>query len=302
MNNEMTSSEKMVTTNNIISDLKSILKLKVLIANILPVFTAFWLAIYITGSSFTEHLGLFLLTMIGSTLIVAGALLFNNWYEVDLDKEMLRTKSRPTVTGNFSLQAVFRTAVALTVLGLILMLFTTIEAAVYAFLGWFVYVVLYTVWSKRRYTLNTVIGSLSGAFTPLIGWAAIEPAFHIVPIVLFMMLFIWQIPHTFAIAIKRHDEYKAAGVPMLPVVHGIAFTKRQILVYIACLFPLPFFLSMFGSIFIVIATLLNVGFLYLAIRGFYTNNELKWAQQIFIYSLVYLIAFFLVMIIASLLV
>lgn len=305
MNNEEAASmqkldKAMASNNNIIRDLKSLLKMKVLIANVLPVFTGFWLAVYFTGGSFTEQWNMFLLTLIGSTLIIAGALLFNNWYEVDLDKEMKRTQTRPTVTGNISLQAVFRMAAASTGLGFILMLFTTLEATLYAVLGWFVYVVLYTMWSKRKYTLNTVIGSLSGAFTPLIGWAAIESAFHIVPIVLFLILFIWQIPHTFAIAIKRHDEYRAAGVPMLPVVHGFAFTKRQIVVYTACLLPLPLFLTTFGTTFIVLATLLNVGFLFLAIRGLFTKRDLKWAQTIFIYSLNYLIILFLMMIIVTL--
>lgn len=305
MNNEESASTQkldrsVASNNNIIRDIKSLLKMKVLIANVFPVFTGFWLAVYFTGGSFTEQLSTFLLTLIGSTLIIAGALLFNNWYEVDLDKEMKRTQTRPTVTGNISLQTVFRMAAVSTVLGFILMLFTTLEATLYAVLGWFVYVVLYTMWSKRKYTLNTVIGSLSGAFTPLIGWAAIQPAFHIVPIVLFLILFIWQIPHTFAIAIKRHDEYKAAGVPMLPVVHGFAFTKRQIVVYVACLLPLPIFLTTFGTTFIVLATLLNVGFLYLAIRGFFTKDNLKWAQTIFIYSLSYLFVLFLMMIISTL--
>ncbi|MBY7142697.1 heme o synthase [Virgibacillus sp. NKC19-3] len=305
MNNEQAASaqklDKAITSSNhIIRDLISLLKLKVLIANVFPVFTGFWLAVYFTGGSFAAQLDTFLLTVIGSTLIIAGALLFNNWYEVDLDKEMKRTQTRPTVTGNFSLQAVFKMAAASTGIGFILMLFTTLEAALYAVLGWFVYVVLYTLWSKRKYTLNTVIGSLSGAFTPLIGWAAIDSAFHIVPMVLFLVLFIWQIPHTFAIAIKRHDEYKAAGVPMLPVVHGFAFTKRQIVVYVACLLPLPLFLATFGTTFIVLATLLNAGFLYLAIRGFFTKDNRKWAQTIFIYSLSYLFVLFLIMIIATL--
>lgn len=305
MNNEESASAQkldkaMASNNNIIRDVKSLLKLKVLIANVFPVFTGFWLAVYFTGGSFTEQWGMFLLTLIGSTLIIAGALLFNNWYEVDLDKEMKRTQTRPTVTGNFTLQAVFKMAAVSTGLGFILMLFTTLEATLYAVLGWVVYVVLYTMWSKRKYTLNTVIGSLSGAFTPLIGWAAIDSAFHIVPIVLFLILFIWQIPHTFAIAIKRHDEYKVAGVPMLPVVHGFVFTKRQIVVYVACLLPLPLFLRTFGTTFIVLATLLNVGFLYLAIRGFFTKDNRKWAQRIFIYSLSYLFILFLMMIIVTL--
>src|SRR5699024_3165985 len=115
-------------------------------------------------------------------------------------------------------------------------LFTTVEAAVYAFIGWFVYVVIYTMWMKRKYTLNTVIGSVSGAVTPLIGWAAVAPANHIVPIVLFFVLFIWQIPHTFSIAIKKYDEYKEANVAMLPVVYGFALQNGKCLsmLYVCC--------------------------------------------------------------------
>ena len=244
--------------NAFANDLRELFKGVVLIANVLPVITGFWLATYFTDSSFMQHFDLFILTILGSGAIMAGALVLNNWYEVDLDIKMARTQKRPTVTGNFSMRTVLWIGISLSVIGLILMLFTTAEATIYAVIGWFVYVVLYTFWSKRRYTLNTVIGSVSGAVTPLIGWAAIDSAFHIVPIVLFAILFIWQIPHTFAIAIRRFDEYKAAGVPMLPVVYGIEFTKRQTFVYIACLLPLPFLLSSLGTAFIIIASVLNV--------------------------------------------
>lgn len=281
------------------ADLKSLIKLVVLIANALPIFTGLWLALYFTDASFMDHITTFILTLIGGTLVMAGALILNNWYEVDLDREMLRTKNRPTVTGSFSLKAVFIMGVTISALGLAIMAFTTIEALIYAFLGWFTYVVLYTFWSKRRYTLNTVIGSVSGAFTPLIGWAAIDSALHIVPIVLFLILFIWQIPHTFAIAVRRHSEYKAAGVPMLPVVYGFDMTKRQTVVYIACLLPLPLFLASLGTTFVTIATILNLGWLFLGIWGFFMKDDLKWANMIFIYSLNYLTILLLTMIVVT---
>src|SRR5699024_7962913 len=98
---------------------------------------------------------------------------------------------------------------------------------------------------------------------------------------------------TFAIAIKRHDEYKAAGVPMLPVVMGFPITKRQMVVYIIALLPLPFFLSQLGTGFIIIATLMTVGWIILAIRGFFVDNDRKWAQHMFIYSLNYLTILFI---------
>ena len=206
----------------IITDLISLFKGLVLITNVLPVLTGFCLALYFTNASFGEHWKLFLITIIGSTLVVAGALTLNNWYEVDLDREMVRTQKRPTVTGNFSMKTVLLIGIILSAVGFFILLFTTLETFVYALIGWITYVVLYTFWSKRKYTLNTAIGSVSGAVTPLIGWAAIAPSYHIVPIVLALLIFIWQIPHTFAIGIRRCDEYKAAGVAMLPVVRGFA--------------------------------------------------------------------------------
>lgn len=292
------SKEQSKTT--IISDIKALVKGIVLISNVLPVLTGFWLALYFTNSSFAAHWDVFLLTIVGSTFVMAGALILNNWYEVDLDREMLRTKERPTVTGAISLNTVFALGISATVIGFILLLFTSAESAFYAFIGWFIYVVLYTFWSKRRYTLNTIIGSVSGAVTPLIGWAAIDSAYHIVPIVLALILFIWQVPHTFAIAMRRSNEYKAAGVPMLPVVQGFAFTKRQTVIYIACLLPLPLFLASLGIPFIVLATVLNVGWLVLGISGFFTKEDVKWADRIFIYSLGYLTILFLMMIVFTL--
>lgn len=287
-------------TSALIADLKALFKFPVLIANVLPVFTGFWLALYFTNGSFLAHLDVFLLTMMGSTMVMAGALTLNNWYDVDIDTVMERTKKRPTVTGNFPLTAVLVIGIALSVLGLIILLFTRMEAVIYAFVGWFTYVLLYTMWSKRRYTLNTVIGSISGAVTPFIGWTAIADGFHIVPIVMFLILFIFQMPHTFAISIRKYDEYKAAGVAMLPVVHGFAITKRQSLVYIACLLPLPFYLTQLGTKFVVIATLLNFGWLVVSIRGFYTKDDFKWARVMFLYSVNYITLLFLLMILFTL--
>lgn len=285
--------------SSLVADLKSLLKLNVLIANVLPVFTGFWLALYFTGVSFSAHWALFLLTMLGSTFVMAGALVINNWYDVDIDTIMDRTKKRPTVTGHISLRTVLILGFSLSILGFILLFFTTIEATVYAFIGWFTYVVLYTMWSKRKYTLNTVIGSVSGAVSPLIGWTAITSGFQLVPIVLFMILFIFQMPHTFAIAIRKHDEYKAAGVAMLPVVYGFEMTKRQILVYVACLLPLPFFIGVLGTTFLVIATLLNVGWIVLSIKGFFAKDDEKWARWMFLYSVNYIAILFILMVLVT---
>jgi heme o synthase len=291
---------KAMNRKTFMADLKSLIKSGVLIANILPVFSGFWLAIYFTNASFMEHFGLFIITILGSTLVMVGALIINNWYDVDIDTVMDRTNKRPTVTGHFPLKIVLNIGIICTIIGFLFLAFTTFETVFYAFIGWFTYVVLYTMWSKRRYTINTVIGSISGAVSPLMGWAAITPANHPVPIILFLILFIFQMPHTYAIAIRKWDEYKVAGVAMLPVVRGIHVTKIHFVFYIACLIPLPLFLvDELGIVFITISTLLHVGWLLLSISGFKAKDDLKWARLNFLYSVNYIFIIFLLVIIVT---
>jgi len=282
------------------ADFKSLTKMGIVNSNLITTFAGFWLAIYFTNASFMANWEIFLLTIAGSALVIAGGCMMNNWYDVDIDPVMSRTKERPTVTGSISLNRVLAAGVSSTALGLILLMFTTMEAALIAFSGWFVYVVLYTMWSKRKYTLNTAIGSFSGAVPPLIGWAAVDPGLHTMAFILFLIMFIWQTPHFLALAMKKNREYNAAGVPMLPAVYGFEITKRQIVVYIACLLPLPFFMVSLNTVFLVVATLLNAGWLALGISGFFTKNDLKWANMIFIYSLNYLTILFLMMVIVTL--
>ncbi|MGM8364256.1 heme o synthase [Virgibacillus sp. W0181] len=283
-----------------LKDIKSLFKTGIVNSNLITIFTGYWLALYFTNTPFLSNFGLFILTLGGSSLVLIGASVLNNWYDVDIDPMMKRTRERPTVTGKMSMHSVLLIGIVSTLLGFTMLLFTTVAAAVVAFIGWFTYVVLYTVWSKRRYTLNTEIGCISGAVPPIIGWAAVSPdLLHIVPITLFLIMFIWQTPHFLALAMKKNHEYKAAGIPMLPVVHGFEFTMRQIVVYIACLLPLPFFLGEFGATFIVIASTLNVGWLLMGFSGFFMKDNLKWANMIFVYSLNYLVIMFLLMILVT---
>ena len=286
--------------SSLINEVKALIKIGIVNSNLITVAAGFWLAIYFTNSYFMAHLGTFLLTLLGSALVIAGGAIMNNWYDVDIDPKMQRTNLRPTVTGYFSMKAVLVAGIVTTLLGIGILLFTTVYAALFAFAGWFVYVVLYTIWSKRRYTLNTIIGCFSGAMPPLIGWFAIYPQWHIVPVGLFLIMFIWQTPHFLALAMKKTKEYKAAGVPMLPVVHGFEFTKRQIIIYVACLMPLPFLLTSIGTTFVVVTTILNIGWLILAFSGMFTKSDLKWANKIFVYSLNYLVIVFSLMVIVTL--
>jgi protoheme IX farnesyltransferase len=284
---------------SLLSDVKALVKIGIVNSNLMTIFTGFWLALYFTDARFLANLDLFILTMSGSGLVIAGGCVLNNWYDVDIDPAMVRTKDRPTVTGRIPLKTVLTMGLTFTGIGLLLLSFTTLAATLYAFLGWFIYVVLYTVWSKRRYTLNTAIGSFSGAMPPVIGWTAVDSSLHVIPIVLFILMFIWQTPHFLALAMKKCKDYKAAGVPMLPAVYGFNIAKRQIVIYIACLLPLPFYLVSLGSTFVAIATMLNAGWLAMSISGFFMKSDIKWANMIFIYSLFYLMIMFLSMIIVT---
>ncbi|WP_186577588.1 heme o synthase [Aquibacillus kalidii] len=301
---EATSTQVLNNTGHEVSstvwaDLKALIKTGIINSNVMTAFAGFWLALYYTGNSFTEYWDVFLVTMVGTAFVIAGGCVLNNYYDRDIDPLMLRTKARATVTGSIPLAYILLLGISFSVLGIILLMLTTIQAAIFGAMGWFFYFVLYTVWSKRRYTINTAIGSLSGAVPPLIGWAAVDPNLHMAALILFLIMFIWQTPHFLALAMKKSKEYKAANIPMLPVVHGFPITKRQMVVYVACLLPLPFYLYTLGNVFLVLACLLNVGWLVLAIRGFFIKDDLKWAHGMFMYSLFYLTIFFLSMIIIT---
>nr|WP_156317853.1 heme o synthase [Bacillus sp. CHD6a] len=281
-------------------DFLALIKIGIVNSNFITTFTGLWLAIYFTQTNgFIANLDIVLLTMIGSSLVVAGSCSLNNYIDRDIDHLMSRTKNRPTVTGRMNPKGALYLGLFLTVVGTIILGFTTITAAVIGLIGAFTYVVLYTMWSKRKNTLNTVIGSVSGAVPPLIGWAAVDPGLSMIAWILFFIMFVWQIPHFLAIAIRRCEEYRNAGIPMLPVVHGFDITRRQMLVWVTCLLPLPFWLFDLGIGLIVLATLLNIGWLALSIAGFRMKDGMRWATLMFVYSLNYLTILFVSMIIVT---
>jgi protoheme IX farnesyltransferase len=221
----------------------------------------------------------------------------NNYIDTDIDPLMASKRSRPTVTGRFKPSAVLALASSFIVLGEIFLFSASVSAGVLGIAGILAYVVLYSMWSKRRHVCNTIVGSISGAIPPLIGWAAVEPSLGMGAWALFLIMFVWQPPHFYALAMKRTEEYRAAGIPMLPVVKGFHRTKKSMLAWVLLLFPLPFLLMDLGISFIILATLLNAGWLYLAIRGFKAQDDLKWAKTMFIYSLNYMTILFVSMII-----
>lgn len=280
----------------IAADLKALLKTGIIQSNVMTAFGGFWVALYYNDMHIATHWSALVLTLLGTALVIAGGCVLNNYYDRDIDPVMTRTKKRPTVTGSIPLSVILSLGVGLSILGVVVLLFTTWQAALVAAFGWFSYVVLYTMWSKRRYTLNTAIGSLSGAVPPLIGWSAVDPNLSLQAFAIFGIMFVWQTPHFLALAMKKTEEYRAANIPMLPVVYGFTVTKRQIIMYLICLLPLPLFLSELGLGFILLASALNIGWLTIALRGYKKMDDLKWANQLFVYSLFYLMVLFISMV------
>ncbi|WP_075617435.1 heme o synthase [Paenisporosarcina indica] len=286
-------------TTPFVKDFLALIKIGIVNSNLVTTFTGLWLAFQISNRHFLDELDLMVYTLFGAALIIAGSAAMNNFIDRDIDPIMSRTKSRPTVTGRFKPTAVLSLALSFLVVGEILLFMASVSAGVWGLAGIISYVVLYSMWSKRKHVSNTIVGSISGAIPPVIGWAAVEPTLGWGALALFLIMFAWQPPHFYALAMKRTEEYRAAGIPMLPVVKGFAHTKRSMLLWILVLFPLPFLLMQLGTWFLVLATALNIGWLVLALKGFKAKDDLKWAKGMFIYSLNYMTIIFVSMIIFS---
>ncbi|BCU82941.1 protoheme IX farnesyltransferase 2 [Polycladomyces abyssicola] len=277
-------------------DYLNITKPGINVSNLLAAFTGFWLA-----GPRSLDLTLLFFTLLGTALVIAGGCTLNNFIDRDIDPSMARTRNRPVAAGRIAPSTALWMGIVLTVAGIsVLALGANPLAAVLGMIGFFVYVMVYTAWLKRTTTLNTVIGGISGAVPPMIGWTAVTGNVDLPAWILFLILFMWQPPHFLALAMRKVEDYRAAGVPMLPVVRGFMETKRQIMVYVAAMIPSSLFLyhtGVVGKIYFVTAIVLGVIYLVLSIAGFFTKDDDRWARQMFLYSLVYLTAILLVMIV-----
>lgn len=283
---------------SVFKDFLALIKIGIINSNIITAITGMWLALFYNGLNFLPYLDKVIFATIGVWLVIAGSCALNNYIDIDIDTKMKRTQKRPTVTGNFTPTFALTIGLSFVTIGLLFLFTTSVTAGLVGAFGSFVYVVLYSMWTKRKYTINTVVGAFSGAVPPLIGWAAIDPDLHTVAWVLFIIMFIWQIPHFLALAMKKTDDYRTAGIPMLPVVYGNEITKRQTLVWVACLLPLPIFLVDLGIVFVALATMLNIGWLVLGFVN-YKKDDMKWATKMFVYSLNYLTILFTSMVILA---
>ncbi|AMW23108.1 MULTISPECIES: heme o synthase [Staphylococcus] len=282
-------------------ELQQIIKMGLVQGNLIPAFAGAWLAVVMSNHSFLSSIPQILLMLIGSTLIMGGACALNNYYDQDIDRIMPSKQNRPTVNDRISDKNLLILSFGMMLLGEACLFLLNVPSGVLGLIGIVGYVSYYSIWSKRHTTWNTVVGSFPGAVPPLIGWVAIDGNISLIAIALFLVVFCWQPIHFYALAIKRSDEYSLANIPMLPSVKGFKRTRISMFIWLVFLLPLPFLLSSLGTTFVVLATLLNLGWLYVGLTSFKkATDQTKWATKMFIYSLNYLVVFFVLVVVISL--
>lgn len=271
------------------SDYLHLTKPGITISNLMTTFTGLWLA---SGGS--PDLKLTIFTLLGAAFFIASGATLNNFYDRELDLKMKRTKNRAIASGRIHPRNALAFGIALLVAGLVVLaVFANPLAAVWGLIGHIFYVLIYTP-LKRVTTLNTVIGGISGAAPPVIGWVAVTNSMDFGAWLLFLVLFLWQPPHFLALAMLKVEDYRAGGIPMLPVVKGFYETKRQMFFWGAALLPaslLLFLHSEVGYLYLGVTLVLGLIYLVLLFQGFRVQDDLAWARKLFGYSLIYLTAF-----------
>ncbi|MCX5497441.1 heme o synthase [Kaistia dalseonensis] len=227
----------------------------------------------------------------------SGAL--NMWYDADIDAIMKRTSGRPIPSGRVTKGEALAFGLTLAAFSVTLLaLFVNLVAGLLLAFTIFFYVVIYSMWLKRWTPQNIVIGGAAGAFPPVVGWASVTGSVSFESIVLFLMIFMWTPPHFWALAMFKSDDYRRAGIPMLPVVSGLAETRRQILLYSLILAPigvLPTILGFASFAYGVAASVLGLAFVILAIRVYRmkdSDQAMLPAKRLFAFSILYLFLLF----------
>ncbi len=232
---------------------------------------------------------------LGIALAAACASAINHVLDRRIDEQMARTRARPLPTGALSERQALAFAALLGVSSMAILAFlVNLLTAVLTFLSLIGYAVVYTVWLKRATPQNIVIGGTAGAAPPLLGWAAVSDSIDPNALLLALIIFVWTPPHFWALAIARRDDYARAGIPMLPVTHGVAYTRLQVLLYTVLLVVvtlMPYLTRMSGLVYLAAALLLNARFLYYALALKITARE-ELPLRVFRFSVTYLMWLF----------
>ncbi|MET2853193.1 heme o synthase [Vibrio owensii] len=263
----------------------SITKPGIIFGNLISVAAGFFLAAKSEPANFL----LLLTTLVGVGLVIASGCVVNNIFDRDIDQKMKRTQNRELVMGNINIDAAFVYALVLLLNGTAL-LFQLVNplSAVVVLLGYVFYVFFYTMWYKRNSVYGTLVGSISGAVPPLVGYLAVTNYISLEAILLFIMFCLWQMPHSYAIAMFRMQDYRDAGIPVLPVKEGITKAHQHMKAYVVAFSAVAIGLFMLGE----------AGYEYLAVSAavcfMWTrvtfqkvnyNNYIQWSRAVFKVSL-----------------
>ena len=237
-----------------------------------------------------------LASLLGFALLAASSAALNQIFDRESDKNMERTKKRPLATGELTLfQALSFTAILLFIGSSLLLYFSNLLTLFITTLGFIFYSLIYTIYLKWATPQNIVIGGLSGALPPLIGWTAVTNEISLLPLILVLVIFLWTPPHFWPLAIDRLEEYKKEGVPMMPIAKGVTRTKKEMVVYAFLLLGAslaPFFYGLTGYFYLFSTSALNIYFIYLCIA--YLGDEKNvLSMKIFNFSVKYMFLFFL---------
>ena len=235
-------------------------------------------------------------SLLGFAFLAASSAALNQIFDRETDKNMERTKKRPLAKGDITLsQALTFTAVLLFVGSSMLLYFSNLLTLLITTFGFIFYSLVYTIYLKWTTPQNIVIGGLSGALPPLIGWTAVTNEISLLPLILVLIIFLWTPPHFWPLAIDRMEEYKKEGVPMMPIAKGVSRTKKEMVIYAVLLLGAslsPFFYGLTGYFYLISTTALNLYFIYLCISYLNDDNN-QLSMKIFNFSVRYILLFFL---------
>ncbi|BCD91654.1 protoheme IX farnesyltransferase [Francisella halioticida] len=236
-----------------------------------------------------EYLALFFYVMVGVALMIAAGCVFNNIYDKDIDGAMTRTNNRPLVTGDISIvQAAIYGFILFILSCLVLYYFVNLITLSIIIVGFVIYVGIYTL-SKRMTVHATVLGGISGAIPPVAGYTAVVNGLDYNALGLFLILFFWQIPHSYAIAILYMDDYKKVSLPMLPLVRGITYTKKIMLIYLVLFVlscSLPMLLGDADLLSFVFCMLISLFWLYKSMKSYISDEDRVFAKTVFKFSII----------------
>ena len=237
-----------------------------------------------------------LASLVGFALLAAASAALNQIFDRETDKNMSRTQSRPLAAGNISLtDALTFTAILLFAGSSLMLYFSNLLTLMITTFGFIFYSLIYTIYLKWATPQNIVIGGLSGALPPLIGWTAVSNEISLMPLILVLIIFLWTPPHFWPLAIDRMEEYKKEGVPMMPIAKGVIRTKKEMVVYAVLLLAAsltPYIYGLAGIFYLVTTTALNLYFIFLCLI-YLNDKDNQLSMKIFNFSVKYMLLFFL---------